>query len=176
MQSFCFVDIAKCLIVNFIEKLLQTRSNAAVPNAISRKRFSDIFSNFHLANNADRYYKMHCLFDTLNCNFKKHFSACDRSIDKTMISYFYMLYYNQTVYMRQPIRFGFKLWCLVSTDGYSRWIIGEADTKLSNTGRGQNANAVLGLVEKRGLSSGFSVTFCCVASMYFLLVFNLYIQ
>ena len=27
--------------------------NAAVSNAISRKRYSDIFSNFHLANNAE---------------------------------------------------------------------------------------------------------------------------
>ena len=63
--------------------------------------------------------------------------------------------------MRQAKSFGFKLWCLVSTDAplfyaepYCR-----ADTKLSNTGLGQGADVVLGLVEKGGLSSGFSVTF-----------------
>ena len=48
--------------------------NTAMPNAIIPKQFSNIFSKFHLANNAeinaDGYYKMHCLFDILNCNFK----------------------------------------------------------------------------------------------------------
>ena len=65
---------------------------AAGPNAISRKQFSDIFSNFHFANNAeinaDRYYKKHYLFDILNSNFKKRFSTGDHSIDETVIPYF----------------------------------------------------------------------------------------
>ena len=63
--------------------------NAAVPKAMSQKRFRDLFSNFHLANNAemnaDRYYKMPCLFDIPNCNFKKYFCASDHNIDETMI-------------------------------------------------------------------------------------------
>ena len=53
----------------------------AVANAMSRNRFRYIFSNLHLANNAeinaDRYFKVRCLYVTLNCNFKKHFSARD---------------------------------------------------------------------------------------------------
>ena len=65
--------------------------NVAVPHALSRQRFRDIFSNLHLANNAeinaDRY-KIRCLFDMLNCNFKKLFSASDHSINESMIPYF----------------------------------------------------------------------------------------
>ena len=69
------MDIAKCLIVNYNWAVAPDMHNAEVPNAISQKRFRDIFSYFHLANNAEikanRYYKMRCLNDILNCNFKK---------------------------------------------------------------------------------------------------------
>ena len=56
---------------------------------------------------------------------------------------------------------GFKLWCLASIDGYlfhaERYC--GADTKLSDTGFGQGADVVLGLIEKGGLSNTFFVTF-----------------
>ena len=115
---------------------------ATVPNAICRKRFRDILSNFYSADNveinADRYYKIRCLFDILNCNFKKHFSATDHSIDKTMIPYFGK-YGAQQFVCGQPIRFGFKLWCLASPDGHLFHVepYCGADTKLSDTGFGQ---------------------------------------
>ena len=127
--------------------------NAAVPNAISRKRFRGIFSNFHLANNAeinaDRYYKMRCLFDILNCNFKKQFSICDHSID-TIVTPCFWKHGTKQLICGKPIRFGLKLWCLASTDRYlfyAKPYCGP-DTKLSNTGFGQGADVVLGLVEK----------------------------
>ena len=61
----------------------------------------------------------------------------------------------------KPICFGFKLWCLVSSDGYLFHAepYGGADTKLSNTGLGQGADVVLGFIEKGELSSGFSISF-----------------
>ena len=94
--------------------------NAAVSNAFSRKRFRDIFSNFYLTNNAevntDPYYKIRCLFDIPNSSFKKHFRASDQSIDKTMILFFGKHGTKQFI-RGKPIRFGFKLWCLASTDG-----------------------------------------------------------
>ena len=129
-------------------------------NAIRRRWFSNIFSNFHLANNAeinaDWYYKIHCLFDMLNYNFIKHFSANDHSIDESMISYFGKHGTIQFI-CGKPICFGFKLWCLASIDGYlfqAEPYCG-ADTKLSNTDLGQGADVVLGLVEKVCLPSGF---------------------
>ena len=127
--------------------------NVTVANAMSRNRFRDKFSNLHLANNAeinaDRYDKVRCLFDTLNCNFKKHFSASDHSIDETIISYFEKHGTKQFI-RGKPIWFGFKLWCLASTDGYlfhAEPCCG-ADTTLSDTGLGQGADVVLGLIEK----------------------------
>ena len=90
--------------------------NAAVANAISQKRFRDLFSNLHLANNAeihvDRYYKMRCLIDMLNCNFKKLFSSRDRSIDDNVIPYFGKHGIKQFI-CGKPIRFGFKLFALL---------------------------------------------------------------
>ena len=103
---------------------------------------------------------MHCLFDLLNCNFKKHFSASDHSIDETMIPYFAKHGTKQFI-CGKPIRFVFKLWCFASIDGYlfhAEPYCGD-DSKLANTGLGQCADVVLDLVEKDGLSSGFSVTF-----------------
>ena len=61
----------------------------------------------------------------------------------------------------KPIRFGFKLWCLTSTEGYlfhAEPYCG-SDTKLKDTGLGQCADAVLGLIEKSNLSSGCTLTF-----------------
>ena len=128
-----------------------------MPDAISRKRFSDIFSNFDLANNAeinaDGYHQMNCLFDILNCNFKKHCTAGDHSIDKIMISYFGKRGTKQFI-CGKPICFGFfKLWFLASTDGYLFYAepCCGAGNKLSNTGLDQGADAVLGFVEKGGL-------------------------
>ena len=60
---------------------------------------------------------MHCLFDLLSCNFKKHFSANDDGIDETMIPYFGKHGTKQFI-CGKSIRFGFKLWCFASTDGY----------------------------------------------------------
>ena len=102
---------------------------------------------------------MRCLFDTLNFNFKKHFSASDHRIDETMIPYFGKHGTKQFIHGK-PIWFGFKLWCLASTDKYlfHAELYCGADTKLSDTGLGQGADVVLGLTDKCGLSSGSSVT------------------
>ena len=90
--------------------------NAAVSNTTSRQRFRDIFSNLILANNAeinaDRYYKLRCLFDMLNCNFKKFFSASDHIIHESMIPYFGKHGRKQFI-CGKPIWFGSKLFALV---------------------------------------------------------------
>ena len=90
--------------------------NAAVPNAMSRQRFRDLFSNLLLANNAeinaDRYYKMLCLFDMVNCNFKKLFSASDHGIDESMIPYFGK-HGTKHFICGEQIRFRFKLFALL---------------------------------------------------------------
>ena len=113
---------------------------------------------------------MRCLFRILNYNFKKHFSASDHSIDESTIPYFGKHETMQFI-CGKPIRFGFKLWCLSSTDGYLFHAVPNcAGTKLSNTGLGQGADVVLSTAEKGGLSSGFSVTFDNLFTSFLLLV------
>ena len=99
---------------------------------------------------------MPCLFNILKCNFKKHFSGSDHGIDETMIPYLGKHGTKQFI-CGKPIRFGFKLWCLTSTDGYLIHAepYCEADTKLSDIGLGQGADEVLNLAGKGGLLNGF---------------------
>ena len=100
------------------------------------------------------------LFDIVNRNFEKHFSASDHCINETMIPYFGK-YGTKLFICGKPIRFCFKLWCFTSTDRYlfhAKPHCG-ADTKLSYIGLGQGIDVVLNLAEKDGLSNGFSVTF-----------------
>ena len=138
--------------------------NEAVSNEMSRNRFREIFSCLHLANNAeineDRYYKVRPIFDMLNNNLKKYLSANDHSVDESMIPY-YGKHRTKQFIRGKPIRFGFKLWCFTSTEGYlfpAEPYCG-SDTKLKDTGLGQGADVVLGLIEKCNLSSGCTLTF-----------------
>ena len=138
--------------------------NEAVANAMSRNRFREIFSCLHLANNlemnTDIYFKARPLFDKLNLNFKKYFNTNNYSIDESMIPY-YGKHGTKQFIRGKPIRFGFKLWCLASSDGYlfhAEPYCG-SDTKLRDTGLGQGGDVVLSLIEKCNLQSGSCVTF-----------------
>ena len=55
---------------------------------------------------------MRCLFDMLNCNFKKLFSESDQSIDESMIPYFGKHGTKQFI-CGKPIKFGFKVFALL---------------------------------------------------------------
>ena len=123
-----------------------------------------MFSNFYLTKiaeiNADRYHKIPCLFDILNCNFKKHFSAREYNIDETIVPY--LGKHGPKQFIRsKPICFDFKLLCLTSTDGYLFHAepYCEADTKLSDVGLGQGADVASGFAKKGSLLNGFSVNF-----------------
>lgn len=56
---------------------------------ISRNRFREIFSNFHIRDNSDiekdRYYKVRPLFHVVNENFKKIASANNYSVDESIM-------------------------------------------------------------------------------------------
>ena len=96
----------------------------------------------------------------LNNNLKKYLSANDHSVDESMIPY-YGKHGTKQFIRGKPIRFGFKLWCLTSTEGYllhAEPYCG-SDTMLKDTGLGQGADVVLGLIEKCNLSSGCTLTF-----------------
>jgi len=94
-----------------------------VTNAISRQSFRDTKRNLHLSDNAtvssdDKLYKIRTYIKKLNEKFAKFgvFSH-SLSIDEQMIPYFGR--HSCKMFMKgKPVRFGFKAWCLCSSDGY----------------------------------------------------------
>ena len=94
-----------------------------VQNCMSRKRFEDIKRFLHVADNnemdrKDRMAKLRPLIQGLNTSLQQ-FGVFKNflSIDEQMVPY----YGNHGAKMfikGKPIRFGFKLWCLCSSDGF----------------------------------------------------------
>ena len=66
--------------------------NKGVSCAMSRKRFREILSNLHLADNTqiteDRYYKVRVLFEKLDFNSKQYGSFVNHSVVQSIISYY----------------------------------------------------------------------------------------
>ena len=115
----------------------------------SRNRFREIFSNLHIRYNTniddDRYYKVRPLFDILNTKFKRFVSVNNVRVDESMIPYYGRHGIKQFI-RGKPIRFGFKLWCLYSSDGYclhAELDCGK-DTDLPERGLGQGSDVFLG--------------------------------
>ena len=85
-------------------------------------------------------------------------SANNFSVDESMIPY-YGRHGTKQFIRGKPIRFGFKLWCLCSSDGYllhAEPYCGK-DTNLPETGLGQGSDVVLGMIEKCDLTKGSTV-------------------
>ena len=112
---------------------------------MSRNKFREILSNLHLADNTqitdDRHYKVRVLFEKLNFNFKQYGSFANHSVDESIIPY-YGKHGTKQFIRGKPIRFGFKLWCITSSEGYLLHAepYCEVDTDLPDTGLGQGAD------------------------------------
>jgi DNA excision repair protein ERCC-6 len=114
-----------------------------VTKAMSRQTFRDIKRNLHLSDNTalqpdDKLFKIRAYVEMLNARFAKYgvFSH-NLSIDEQMIPYFGR--HSCKMYMKgKPVRFGFKAWCLCSSDGYLFQF-------MPYTGRDENYDADLGL-------------------------------
>lgn len=94
-----------------------------VRKTMTRNRFKLVKKYLHFADNEnldkkDRYSKLRPLFDRLNNNFLQFGVFSDKlSIDEEMVPFFGR--HSAKMFMRnKPVRFGFKLWCLCSEDGY----------------------------------------------------------
>lgn len=94
-----------------------------VKDAMSRNRFLDIKRNIHLADNnqldkEDKFAKVRPLVDILNANYLKYgVFRHHLSIDEQMVPYFGR--HSAKMFLKgKPVRFGFKMWCLTSSDGY----------------------------------------------------------
>lgn len=94
-----------------------------VSKSMSRQTFRYMKTNLHLCDNSivnkdDKLYKVCNYIDILNKNFFKFgvFSH-NFSINEQMVPYFGR--HSCKMFMKgKPIRFGFKVWCLCSSDGY----------------------------------------------------------
>jgi hypothetical protein len=101
----------------------QDCSISIVTNAMSRQTYRDIKKNLHLVDNSqipdgDKFYKIRSYIELLNRKFCKFgVFAHNLSIDEQMIPYFGR--HSCKMFMKgKPVRFGFKAWCLCSSDGY----------------------------------------------------------
>lgn len=125
---------------------------ALVRNSMSRNRFDSIKQNIHLSDNDqldknDRFSKLRPLFDLINeKNMQFGVFSHNLSIDEEMVPYFGR--HSCKMYIKgKPIRFGFKLWCLCSSNGYLYQFIpygGKTSTYENELGLG--ANVVLNLL------------------------------
>ena len=88
---------------------------------MSTNRFQEILSNLHLIDNTqiteDRYYKVRVLFEKFNFNFIQYGSFVNHSVDENIIPY-YGKHDTKQFSRGNYIRFGFKLWCITSSEVY----------------------------------------------------------
>lgn len=94
-----------------------------VRKCMSRNKFRNIKKNFHLSDNgnldkSDKFAKLRPFFDAINIRNKQFGIFSDNlSIDEQMVPYFGR--HSCKMFIKgKPVRFGFKLWCLCSADGY----------------------------------------------------------
>jgi len=94
-----------------------------VRETMSRNKFRIIKQNIHLSNNSeldktDKFAKLTPIFKLINQKFMQ-FGVFEHnlSIDEEMVPYFGR--HSCKMFIRgKPVRFGFKLWCLCSYNGY----------------------------------------------------------
>ena len=102
--------------------------HAIIRNAMPRSRYMKIKSYLHVQDNSkmsgpqsqlqDRAFKVRPLLDLLNESFQQfNVFQEDLAVDEMMVKYYG--HHGLKQYMRgKPIRFGYKLWALCSSDGF----------------------------------------------------------
>ena len=108
----------------------------------------------------DRFYKVRPLFQLLNKANKDLNMSCKEyySITEIMVAY-YGQHRDKQYISGKPVRFGFKLWTICTSDGFLHHVkpYCGSHTKISDLfffGLGQGANLVLYIIEKIGLKPG----------------------
>lgn len=100
--------------------------NELIVSALSRDRFSYIFSNLHCADNhqldsSDKFAKVRPLMNKLSAEFLNHCPHKENhSVDEAMVPYFGRHGCKQFI-RGKPIRYGFKLWVGATSGGYIAW-------------------------------------------------------
>lgn len=94
-----------------------------VKKAMSRNRFREIKRNLHVSDNSsldkrDKFSKLRPFIEYLNKKFIQFgIFSHNLSIDEQMVPYFGR--HSAKMFIKgKPVRFGFKIWCLCSSNGY----------------------------------------------------------
>ena len=138
--------------------------SASVTCAMSRNRFEEILqflhlsANMHLATN-DKLGKVRPLFELLNERFLKFNPVEQRiSIDESMVPYYG--HHGCKQFIRgKPIRFGYKIWCVNTSNGYLIQSIPYqgAGTTSDIKGLGMGGFVVIDLLSKLDASCHYEV-------------------
>ena len=138
--------------------------NTLVVNSMRRDTFDEIMRCFHCNDNMkmnnDRFYKVRPFFDHLYNANKSSEKKKYYSIDEVMVPYYGR--HGDKQYIRgKPVRFGFKLWAITSSDGYLHHVepYCGAHSKIVDRGFGVGGNVVLEMIEKTNLTAGQHVVF-----------------
>jgi DNA excision repair protein ERCC-6 len=124
-----------------------------VRKTMSRNKFKTIKQNLHLSDNknldlTDKFAKLRPFFNKLNEKFSQFgIFSHNLSIDEEMVPYFGR--HSCKMFIKgKPVRFGFKLWCLTSENGYLYKFLpyGGASTKRAE-GLPLGSEVVLSLLE-----------------------------
>jgi len=97
--------------------------NKAMSDAMSRNRFEEILSVFHLADNdyltpCDVFAKVRPLYSIINDKYLEYYlNDEDLSIDESMLPY-YRRHSSKHRIVGKPITMGYKMWVLAPSDGY----------------------------------------------------------
>lgn len=124
-----------------------------VKNSITRAQFRIVKQNIHLCDNDnhdknDRFAKVRPLLEILNKKFMQFGVFHENlSIDEQMVPYFGR--HSCKMFIRgKPIRFGFKLWVLASSEGFIYYSIPYAGASQEfDKGIGLGAHVVLNLLK-----------------------------
>ena len=94
--------------------------NSLIANAIRRDSADAMLKSLHFRDNSkidgDCYFKVRPIFENLNKAGKYFLDGQHYSVDEAMIPYFGRHHTKQYIYGK-PVRFGYKVWCLATSDG-----------------------------------------------------------
>ncbi|XP_066969115.1 piggyBac transposable element-derived protein 3-like [Macrobrachium rosenbergii] len=107
----------------FWSRQTDSRNLAVIQCGLSVNRFEDIIRSLHFVDNTkkpehDRIYKVRPLFDHFNKMFKELAQAIPSkwAVDEALEPYYGCHGLKQFI-RGKPVRFGYKFWCLCSTEG-----------------------------------------------------------
>ena len=140
------------------------KQNKLVIDSMRRDTFEQIMRCLHFNDNmamdGDRFFKVRPLFEHLNQANKDKKKVQFYSIDEIMVAYYGR--HGDKQYIREkPVRFGFKLWAICTSDGFLHHAEPYCGnhTKVTDKGFGLGGNVVLQMIENVNMQPGQHAVF-----------------